>query len=717
MTANDLIADTFRLKEWHKKALAKLGLKTLRDLLFYFPARYATQEKTLVAKIISQNTRKGWHKRVPMAEMTLQDISGNKIKATWFSQAYMAKKFTEGSLVKLFGKSKEYKGIISFINPVIEKASDIDVSGPLFNLDPSGQHLAPIYPESRGISSLWLTYAIQKVLKSDIIRQLIDPIPKEILTRYHLPILTSALFFIHTPKKESDAKAARKRFSFEEILILQIARSQARRQYQAHCSFVIKKTATLTVPFQPTKAQVRALGTIMTDLGKTKPMTRLLEGDVGSGKTYVAAAAAYAVVSQGLVSGKSGGEAFVPLQVAYMAPTEILAKQHFASFIEFFGTKGSPLGMQIGLLTGSECRKFPSKIEATGHTHISRTRLLKWIADGSMNIVIGTHALIQESVKFKNLALVIIDEQHRFGTRQRATLANKHLEVSPPSRGFTSRIPHLLSMTATPIPRTLALTIYGDLDLTLLDESPPGRKPIITKVVMPSERNGVYEHVRQEIKIGRQVYVICPRIDEPDPEKELALETKDVKTETEKLGNEIFPEFVVASLHGKMSSKEKDEIMTEFSRGEINILVATSVIEVGVNVPNATMIIIEGAERFGLAQLHQLRGRVLRSSHQTYCYLFTSSGKIDNKRLQAIQKAKSGFELAEQDLKLRGPGILGGGKQWGMSDVGMEALQNLKMVEAARQEANILITKDPTLASHPLLASHIEANSSLPHLE
>lgn len=446
------------------------------------------------------------------------------------------------------------------------------------------------------------------------------------------------------------------------------------------------------MPFTPTHAQDQALASILSDMQRAHPMMRLLEGDVGSGKTYVAAQAAHAVVQNNL-------------QVAYMAPTEILAKQHFESFISIFRN----LDISIGLLTGSECRKFPSKIahptspEWLRGAKVSRTQLLKWIADGSMSIVIGTHAHVSESVKWKRLALAIIDEQHRFGTKQRATLARKGTIA-----------PHLLSMTATPIPRTLSLTIYGDLDLTLLDESPPGRKPIITKIVNKNERVGVYDHIRQEIKSGRQAYVICPRIYEPDPEKELALETKDVESETQKLGNEIFPEFIVAGLHGKMSAGDKDEIMREFVNNEINIIVATSVIEVGVNVPNATMIIIEGAERFGLAQLHQLRGRVLRSSMQAHCYLFISKeDKTIPARLRALEKAKSGFELAEQDLKLRGPGSLIGSKQWGISDVGMEALQNLKMVEAARIEARAILEADPELDKHKELKTRL--NSSPTH--
>jgi len=721
MQFDDLVTQQFRLKDSQARALSKLGIKTIEDLLYHFPARYAGEADTVIAKVVSQGTRKGWRRRVPMAEMQLLDTLGRKIKAIWFSQAYMAKMFNEGTFVRLSGKSKEYKGLLSFINPKIERATGELGTGPLFahTPAPSTQNLVPVYPESRGVSSLWLTYALQKILSSNILEKAEDPIPTSILKKYSLPSLSASFIYIHRPKREGDAKAARKRFSFQEIFFIQLARQKAKKEYGQAGSYKIdgKRAAqefTDRMSFVPTRAQKKALGAIVTDLAKPNPMMRLLEGDVGSGKTFVAAAAAYAVIQAGL-------------QVAYMAPTEILAKQHFDSFIGMFSHMPD---VEIGLLTGSGCRKYPSKIGVIGHpavgeasTNISRSLMLKHIVAGQMNIVIGTHAHIADSVKWARLALVVIDEQHRFGVGQRATFVHK--ETKFPFGNLVSKYqPHLLSMTATPIPRTLALTIYGDLDLTLLDESPPGRKPIITKIVPPGERLAIYEHIRREVKSGRQAYVICPRINEPDPKKETALETKDVKTETERLGKEIFPELMVGMIHGKMKASEKDEVMAEFLAGEIHVLVATSVVEVGVNVPNATMIVIEGAERFGLAQLHQLRGRVLRSSHQAYCYLFTTAkagqaskeGGDIPKRLSIIEKARSGFELAEQDLKLRGPGALGGNKQWGISDVGMEALQNLKMVEAARSEAKLILDSDPDLSGHPLLGSTIESLAP-PHFE
>jgi ATP-dependent DNA helicase RecG len=453
-----------------------------------------------------------------------------------------------------------------------------------------------------------------------------------------------------------------------------------------------------------TEAQTRAVLEIKKDFESGHAMSRLLEGDVGSGKTAVAAASAYSVVASRAADSS-------PLQIAYMCPTEILATQHFESFIGYFAY----LGIQVALLTGKECRKFPSKINPKGWTDISRSQLLTWVANGEISIVIGTHALIQKTVKFKNLAYVIIDEQHRFGTKQRSELVRKEAAVKK-GKTFGDKkpagktpLPHLLSMTATPIPRTLALTVYGDLDLTVLDQMPSGRKAIITEIVTPTDRDATYEKVRAELKTGRQAYIICPRIDEPDPTKEAAVNAKSVKEEAKRLKAKVFKEYEIGILHSKMKPDEKEKVMAAFKAGKIHILCATSVVEVGVNVPNATVIIIEGGERFGLAQLHQLRGRVIRSNNQAYCYVFTGDGSTTHKpsektieRLKALTTAKNGFELAEYDLQFRGAGALTGGKQWGVSDIAMEALKNVKIVEAARAEARYIIS-----TSHDIHAASI----------
>lgn len=700
------LATHLRLNPAQQKLLEKLKLLTVRDLLFYFPHRYgkelpvrtvaelqAGSEATVYGQVVASKTSKAWHRKIPLGELTLADQTG-KIKAVWFHQAFLAKKIPVGQPARLSGKVTARQGELYFANPEIEVTTKPEGETLFHPLDPTWADvpLAPIYPETRGLSSLWFRHQIKKLLTPEILASLEDPLPAALLQKYHLPTLTTAIIWIHAPQKNSDAMAARKRFAFEEVFLIQLVRLKAKEDYQAHGAYQI----TVSQPdqakfigrlgFPLTEAQRRSIEQINHDLEQVVPMTRLLEGDVGSGKTAVAASTALAVVLAGY-------------EVAYMAPTEILARQHFESFIKYFAPNQIGQTISVGLLTGSECRKFPSKINPTDSTTISRPQLLKWVANGEIPILIGTHSLIQKTVKWKNLAYVIIDEQHRFGVMQRAKLARQN----------KIRAPHLLSMTATPIPRTLALTIYGDLDLSLLDELPPGRKPIVTKIVSESERPAAYEHIRRELEAGRQAYVICPRIDEPDPNKELALNTKSAKAEQKRLAKKIFPDYEVGLVHSQMLPAEKTRVMNDFASGQIAILVATSVVEVGVNVPNATIILIEGAERFGLAQLHQLRGRVLRSSHQAHCYLFTSGRDGKNiARLRALEKAKNGFELAELDLGLRGAGTLNGGKQWGISDLGMEAIRNLKMVEAARLEARRWLETDPDLKNHPCLASRLK---------
>ncbi|OHA60790.1 MAG: ATP-dependent DNA helicase RecG [Candidatus Vogelbacteria bacterium RIFOXYD1_FULL_42_15] len=730
MSLQTSITDIARLNPLQKSALEKLGIKTIRDLLFHLPHRYAFagqfkkigdlvvgEEVTIYGRVVKAETKKAHFKKIPMAEAVIEDETG-KIKIVWFHQAFLAKKLTEGSFYQFSGKVTERKpakianaikagkGELYLANPIIGNNGGgtwYDKKQSVFASDHSGSiidgSLVPIYPETRGITSGWFYHQIQKNLTDTNLNEITETLPEEILKQFNLPTLRTALIWVHTPHKEADARSARKRFAFEEVFFLQLERLIGKREYQDNPSFSlpVKKSEVekfaQRFSFKMTGAQNRTIAEILADFVKNKPMTRLIEGDVGSGKTAVAATAAFAAVMTGY-------------EVAYMAPTEILARQHFESFIKYF----EYLNIQVGLLTGSECRKFPSKISPREHTHISRTTLLKWVATGQIPILVGTHALIQKSVKFRNLALVIIDEQHRFGVMQRAKLARKEHK--------DGKAPHLLSMTATPIPRTLALTIYGDLDLSLLDEMPAGRKTIITAIIAPDKRDDAYEKIRVELVAGRQVYVICPRIDEPDPNKEMALQVKSAKAEAKHLQEKIFPEYTVGLVHSKMKPKDKEEVMADFTAGQIDVLVATSVIEVGVNVPNATVIIIEGAERFGLAQLHQLRGRVLRSNHQAYCYIFSDAkSAVSIDRLKALVKAKNGFELAELDLSLRGAGSLSGEKQWGLSDLGMEALKNIKMVELARTEAQKIVETDPTLKNHPLLKQQLATRQKPVHFE
>jgi ATP-dependent DNA helicase RecG len=751
MQLHDELKNHFRIDLAHEKALKRLGIKTVAHLLYHLPARYEDisdvqsvgglvkdQEAIVYGVIGGLKARKAWKSRRPIAEGWIEDGSA-RIKVMWFNQPYLAKMLQDGMYVKLAGKVTGSEGKLYIANPEIEKLESlpIDRHDSIFkDTENADDTIYPVYPETKGITSKWFYHTVLKCFEKGVLEMLEDPIPKDILERYNLPELKTALVWIHSPKKATHAQSARKRFAFEEVFYIQTQKAIERAEVSAASFYKFNtdethvKKFTERFPFPLTAAQNKAIEAILSDFSGSHAMSRLLEGDVGSGKTAVAATTAYAVATSRPptssfkdigsspakpATGRTAKQfAVLPpeglknlefgnLQVAYMAPTEILAKQHFESFIEYF----KHLPIQIGLITGSGCMKFPSKTNPDKPTPISKAQLLKWVKNGEIPILIGTHALIYKSVEFKHLAHVIIDEQHRFGTSQRKALAKKD-----------ARMPHLLSMTATPIPRTLALTIYGDLDITLLDEMPKGRKPIITKIIGPNQQEAMYEHVKTELEGGRQAYVICPRIDEPDPDKETALVMKSVKAEAERLKKKVFPKYKIGILHGKMTPKEKGEVMLDFSEHRIDILVATSVVEVGVNVPNATNIIIEGAERFGLSQLHQLRGRVVRGTHQAYCFAVTESKSEKTKdRLKALSTAKNGFELAEYDLQFRGTGELYGAKQSGLSDLGMEAIKNLKLVEAARSEARQLVAQDPHLEHHKTIAQKVARLGEVLHME
>ncbi len=752
MYLNDNIESHFRIDSIQKKALTKMGILKISDLLCYFPSRYTDisefrhintltngETVTIVGKISNLRTKKSFKSKIPMGEALLSDITG-KIKIIWFHQPYLAKMLKEGSTVRVTGKISDNKNYgLTLTNPEINKEDilPIDLHDSLFQKKNNlAQFGYPIYPESKGITSKWLYHAIGKILKNDLVKNIPDYLEKSILDKYKLPSLHTALIWIHSPLKKEHAEVARKRFAFEEVFFIQLARQQERKKFDKLFSYklIIKdddiKDFVSRFPFTPTKAQNNAIHTILEDLKKDKPMSRLIEGDVGSGKTFVAATISYAVIKNRPI-----GQNFGNLQVAYMAPTEVLATQLFENFIKYF----KHTGISIALITSSGCRKFPSKSAGWKNgeqiktwTPIARNQLLKWIKNGEIPIVIGTHSLISKSVEFEDLGLVIIDEQHRFGTNQRMKLAKKE-----------GHAPHYLSMTATPIPRTLALTIYGDLDLSIINEMPQGRKKVITEIIPENKRNQAYEKIKKELENGRQMYVICPKIGEefgqdvsessaqPDgTSKEIfqqeniraagntLSELRTVTDEAKRLKKDIFPNYNIDIMHSKMTKQKKEKVMRDFAEKKIDILVSTSVIEVGVNIPNATVIIIEGAERFGLAQLHQLRGRVIRSTLQSYCYLFAEA-KADKTidRLKALTKATNGFELAELDLALRGAGLLGGDKQWGITDLGMEALKNIKMVEAARTEAVHIVEKDIDLKTYPLLAETLKNKNIRLHFE
>jgi len=761
MNLDDKIESHFRIDTNQKRAIAKLGLNKIRDLLYYFPNRYTDisefkhinsltegETATIIGIVSNLETKKGFKSKIPMGKATVTDITG-KINIVWFHQPYLAKMIRDGATIKVTGKvsySKNYG--LALMNPEISKESvlPIDTHDSLFEKGENQTQFGfPIYSETKGITSKWIYHAINKILKNDCVKNIIDYLPKEIIKKYNLPSLHTALVWIHSPQKKEHAEIARKRFAFEEVFFIQLSRQQERKKFEKlFCykleipendikDFISRFPSWIGKNFKPTNAQLNIIRAILDDLKKDKPMSRLIEGDVGSGKTFVAATVSYAVIKN-----HPFGQSFGNVQVAYMAPTEVLATQLFENFIKYF----EHTGISIALMTSSGCRKFPSKTagwkdgkQIKTWTSISRNQLLKWIKNGEIPIVIGTHSLISKKVEFEDLGLVIIDEQHRFGTNQRMRLVRKD-----------GQSPHYLSMTATPIPRTLALTIYGDLDLSIIDEMPPGRKSVITEIVPENKREKAYEEIKKQLEVGRQVYIICPKIGEDEEpgqgisgrltqadgpsmsknfsrnllraDRNTLSELRSVKSEATRLKKDVFLNYNISIMHSKMSKQKKEQTMKDFEEHKIDILVSTSVIEVGVNIPNATVIIIEGAERFGLAQLHQLRGRVMRSTYQSYCYLFANAKTektID--RLRALKKATNGFELAELDLQLRGAGLLSGEKQWGVTDVGMEALRNIKMVEAARNEAVGIIQKDKDLKDYPRLSEILKLKNLKLHFE
>ena len=749
------ISDIVALSKPHQLAFEKLRIKTVFDVLYHFPVRYGDafkatyirdvevdQTVVLYGEIQSVEANQSFRTKMMVVDATLKDDTG-QIKLSWYNQIYISKMFREGDIVKVSGTIKETKGKFTILNPTIEKTK-ADPLNQGINLFVQKEEVLflPIYRETRNLSSKYFHTVIEKIFKHTEFKSIIDTIPEDVRKKYSLPNLHDALIYIHSPRVEKDTEVAKKRFAFEEVFNIQLKNAKNRKDAESSTSYsFVGLDEALDnfrkhLSFDLTEAQEKSIKAIINDFKKTHPMSRLLEGDVGSGKTAVAAAASYAIIASRVKSMRDQDQKNARLQVAYMAPTEILAKQHYESFTQLF----AKLPINIGLLTGSGCKKFPSKSSLLTNkigTDISKNQMLKWIASGDISIVIGTHALIQKSVVFRDLAFVIIDEQHRFGTKQRQKLANKHLVDEETKNKLKKKdslrvnkksyidnknnyegvqiiqTPHLLSMTATPIPRTLALTVYGDLDLSIVDQMPSGRKPIITEIISDEKREVMYKHVHTQLEQGRQVYVVCARIQDPDPDLMSRLNVKSVQEEAERLKKNNFKEYTIGILHGKMKTIEKDKTMKDFLDGKINILVATSVIEVGVNVPNATVIIIEGSDRFGLSQIHQLRGRVIRGTYQAYCYLCTSTTNTKTvERLNALKKAKNGFELAELDLKMRGAGELYGDKQWGLSDIGMEAIKNLKMVEAAREAAHELVEQGLS----PELLKLVEENASL-HME
>jgi ATP-dependent DNA helicase RecG len=691
--------------------LQKLGIRTVKELLWHFPFRYedysriipigeleVNQSATIQGRVHQLTTRRTWKRNLLITEAIIVDDTGG-IKAVWFNQPYVGNILREGNHYNFAGKVTGSKREIYLASPSYEP---MDRAGRGEAKHTAG--LIPIYPETRGLTSKGLRYLIKPILKS------LDPLeeflPEEILKENKLPEINLALKRMHSPLRLEDAEAAKKRFAFEDLFLLQLnnlkIKSQLAQKQARSIAVKEEEIAKLVsqLPFQLTPSQKNSLNEIVDDLQRSHPMNRLLQGDVGSGKTVIAAIAA-------ILTAKSG------FQTAFMAPTEVLAGQHYRTIKKIFADSDHG----IALLTSNKSEvTYGKNLEAK----ISKSKLLNEIEAGKIKIIIGTHAVIQKGVKFGKLALAIVDEQHRFGVAQRAALA------SGSDNAEEKNLPHFLSMSATPIPRTLSLTIFGDLDLSTITELPAGRKEIITKTVPPENRRKAYAFIEEQIKKGRQAFVICPRI-EPGTVKEgeilseakkRALELKSVKEEYEKLSQKIFPELKVVMLHGKMKGKEKDQIMKDFQDKKYDILVSTSVIEVGVDVPNATIMMIEGSERFGLAQLYQFRGRVGRGEHQSFCLLFTDS-ESDNvqKRLNFLTNAKNGFELAEKDLLLRGPGQFMGESQTGLPDIAMDALKDIQLVKASRDAAKKVLSNDPELRSTPALIKRLQEFQKEIHLE
>jgi len=689
-----------RIGPEYRKRLTKMGIRTVGELLFHLPHRYedfsktkeisslkAGENATIRGRVRAVEKGRTSRKNISYTQVIIED-SSSPISAIWFNQPYLARSIKKGESLIVSGKTSYGNQGLQFINPSFEKEEKKERIH-------TGK-LVSVYPETEGLSSKWLRFIIREVVK-EIDSLIKETLPKEIIEENDLLPLKNALEQIHFPSSKKIAKKARERLSFERIFFLQLSFLKKRMELSKEKAIPIETDIDLikrflsTLPFSLTNAQKKASWQILKDLERSRPMNRLLEGDVGSGKTIVAALAALLSIKKGY-------------QVAFMAPTEILAEQHFKEISKLF----RDFQVEIGFLTGKK-DKFRSKKLKNEFIEISRKKLMEKVEKGEMDILIGTHALIQDKVKFEKLALVIVDEQHRFGVEQRAKLCKE--------KGV---IPHLLSMTATPIPRTLALTLYGDLDISIIDELPKGRKKIETKVIKEKERKETYAFVKEEIKKGRQAFVICPRIETPEEDKKDSVwaDLKAVTKEKERLEKEIFPEFKIEMIHGKMTPTEKGKIMEDFKLGKTDILVSTSVLEVGIDVPNVSVVIIEGAEMFGLAQLHQIRGRVGRGEHQSYCFLFTDSkSQKTRNRLKALTTSENGFELSEKDLELRGPGDLSGKRQWGIADFTMEALKDIRLVEKTRNTAKDILRKDPSLKDYPLVKKKLGSVENKFHLE
>lgn len=658
--------------------LATIGAETIWELLYIFPRRYDDytllkpinqleygEQVTVIGTIWETRARRTRNQKLVQSVIT--DGTG-KIQATWFNQPWLADQLSAGMRIVLSGTVDQFLGRPVFQNPEWEP---LDIE-PLRT-----RRIVPVYPLTKGLGAHKMR-EIMKRASDEWAPRVPDTLPQEILDRRDFLPLPTAIQQAHFPDSQESLNRARQRLAFDELFLMQLGMLGSRRDWQvksgipvpANVSILQQFTASL--PFRLTKTQKQIIVEISQDMAKGVPMNRLLQGDVGSGKTVVAAAAMLLAVEAGL-------------QTALMAPTEILAEQHYQGLTRLL----AGLDVNVCLLTGS--------VSAA-----DKERIYEEIANGTAQVAVGTHALIQEGVSFKNLGLAVIDEQHRFGVDQRKFLRDKGI-ASP--NGSQLANPHLLVMSATPIPRTLALSLYGDLDLSILDEMPPGRQEIKTIWLRPSERERAYSFVKGQIDQGRQAFIICPLVEESEK-----VEAKAAIAEYERLQQQIFPDLKLGLLHGRLKAEQKESAMRAFYDGESDILVATSVIEVGIDVPNSTVMVIEGADRFGLAQLHQFRGRVGRGEHQSYCLLLADKVSPEaEERLSALEQTNDGFILAEKDMEIRGPGEFFGRRQSGLPELRMASLLDIQMLELAREEAERLFETDPFLEqpAHQMLQDRV----------
>ena len=657
------------------KKLEKLGVMTIYDLLTYWPRKYDDYSHVMPVSKVSggpvtikarpeniktKRVRRGLH----ITEADLRDESG-VLKAVWFNQPYRKDALKSGQDYYFSGLYEFSFNRYSLMNPSVEQVAD---------LTKNTARIVPIYSETKGLKS----HELRKLLHEcvHLFDELEEILPQLVVKQNHLIPYATAAKQLHWPENQEKLAAARHRIGFEEIFSYIMAGQLNKAENEQETALPVAfderaaKAYVKLLPFELTPAQKKAAWEILQDMNSTKPMNRLLEGDVGAGKTVVAAFGAVMAAHNSL-------------QSAFMAPTELLARQHADTLANLL----EKTDLKVALLTSAVKKK-------------QKEELKKQLQLGAVDIAVGTHALLQENVAFHKLGYVVIDEQHRFGVRQRQKLIEKGVAV-----------PHILSMTATPIPRSLALTVYGELDISIINQKPNNRLPICTKVWSPNSRTQLYDEIDREIMKGRQVFVVCPLIDESDKSGQ-----KSVKAELKILSAGPFKHRRIGLLHGKLNDDEKIAVMNEFAEGKLDILVSTTVIEVGIDVPNATVMLIEAADQFGLAQLHQLRGRVGRAEHQSYCYLMMSTSAQPTKRLRAMEATNNGFKLAEMDLELRGPGALYGTRQHGKLDLKIANIMDTKLIKAATESAKDFLHSDEKLSDYPLLNSRVQANRSLTHL-